>query len=73
VYDVHISKVVERILFDSLSLVSPTLGLTVNGAVSYADSVGEIAHSLRVYKGKVFLLASILCHLFGGPGDNNTS
>lgn len=57
-YDVHISKVVEYVKFDGLSLVSPTLSSTVNGAVSYLDSVGDVSHSLRVYKGKIFLLVS---------------
>ncbi|RDB25342.1 Vacuolar protein sorting-associated protein 8 [Hypsizygus marmoreus] len=57
VYDVHASKVVEHVSFDGLSLVSPTLASTVNGAISYSDSVGDVSHSLRVYKGKIFLLA----------------
>ncbi|KAF8070487.1 Golgi CORVET complex core vacuolar protein 8-domain-containing protein [Lyophyllum atratum] len=56
VYDIHASKVIESVPFDGLSLVSPSLSSTVNGTVSYADSVGDVAHSLRVYKGKIFLL-----------------
>lgn len=59
-YDAHISKLVERINFDGLSLVSPTLGSTVNGSISYSDSVADVGHSLRVYKGKIFLLVSEL-------------
>ncbi|KAJ7783226.1 Golgi CORVET complex core vacuolar protein 8-domain-containing protein [Mycena metata] len=56
VYDVRASKLIEHVQFDGLSLVSPTLGATVNGAMNYADSVGDVAHSVRVYKGKIFLL-----------------
>ncbi|KAJ7188186.1 Golgi CORVET complex core vacuolar protein 8-domain-containing protein [Mycena filopes] len=56
VYDSRASKLVEHVQFDGLSLVSPTLGATVNGAMNYADSVGDVAHSIRVYKGKIFLL-----------------
>ncbi|KAJ7462355.1 Golgi CORVET complex core vacuolar protein 8-domain-containing protein [Mycena galericulata] len=56
VYDSRMSKLVEHVQFDGLSLVSPTLSSTVNGAIPYADSVGDVAHSIRVYKGKIFLL-----------------
>lgn len=75
VYDVRTSGLIERVLFDGLSLVSPTLSSTVNGAVPYADSVGEVAHSLRIYKGKIFLLVSsdispfVLLYLVVGPRD----
>ncbi|TFK54448.1 hypothetical protein OE88DRAFT_1695853 [Heliocybe sulcata] len=56
VYDVRTAKVVEKAGYDASLLVSPTLGYTVNGMMPYADSVSDIAHSVRVYKGKVFLL-----------------
>ncbi|KAJ7096273.1 Golgi CORVET complex core vacuolar protein 8-domain-containing protein [Mycena epipterygia] len=56
VYDSRLLKLVERVQFDGLALVSPTLSSTVNGAIPYADSVGDVAHSIRVYKGKIFLL-----------------
>ncbi|KZV62595.1 hypothetical protein PENSPDRAFT_617741 [Peniophora sp. CONT] len=56
VYDVQSQKMVEQVHFSASGLVSPTLGLTINGAVSYADSLGDIAHSVRAYKGKIFLL-----------------
>ncbi|KZT28975.1 hypothetical protein NEOLEDRAFT_1057219 [Neolentinus lepideus HHB14362 ss-1] len=56
VYDVATSKLVEKASYDASLLVSPTLGYTVNGMMPYADSVSDIAHSVRVYKGKVFLL-----------------
>ncbi|KAJ4483375.1 Golgi CORVET complex core vacuolar protein 8-domain-containing protein, partial [Lentinula aciculospora] len=56
VYDLNRSKIIEKILFDGLSLMSPSLGLTASGATSYSESVGDIAHSIRVYKGKIFLL-----------------
>ncbi|KAF8210322.1 Golgi CORVET complex core vacuolar protein 8-domain-containing protein [Mycena galopus ATCC 62051] len=56
VYDSRVSKLIEHVQFDGLALISPTLSGTVNGAVAYADSVGDVAHSVRVYKGKIFLL-----------------
>jgi hypothetical protein len=56
VYDIHLSNLVEKASFDGLSLMSPTLNLTSNGSVKYADSVTDVAHSLRTYKGKIFLL-----------------
>ncbi|KAF6762996.1 lateendosome to vacuole transport-family protein [Ephemerocybe angulata] len=42
--------------FDGLSLISPTLNMTTNASITYASSVSDVAHSLRVYKGKMFLL-----------------
>ncbi|KAJ7251474.1 Golgi CORVET complex core vacuolar protein 8-domain-containing protein [Mycena haematopus] len=56
VYDSRVSKLIEHVRFDGLALISPTLSGTVNGAVAYGDSVGDVAHSIRVYKGKIFLL-----------------
>lgn len=56
IYDVHGMKIVEAVRFDSSSLVSPSLDSTGNGSVSYSDSVRDIAHSIRTYKGKLFLL-----------------
>ncbi|KAG0704469.1 Golgi CORVET complex core vacuolar protein 8-domain-containing protein [Suillus ampliporus] len=56
VYDVHGMKMVEVVQFDSSSLVSPSLGYTSNGSISYSESVRDIAHSIRTYKGKLFLL-----------------
>lgn len=58
VYDVRSLKLVERVHFEAKSLISPSLGYTTNGAIPYAESVGEVAHSMRVYKGKIFLLVS---------------
>ena len=31
---------------------------TINGAFSYSDAAGDVAHSVRTYKGKIFLLVS---------------
>ncbi|KAF4598582.1 Vacuolar protein sorting-associated protein 8 [Pleurotus pulmonarius] len=56
VFDIALMKTIERVERDALSLVSPTLGLTVRGALSYADAAGDVAHSIRVYKGKIFML-----------------
>lgn len=60
VYDIHTFKLVEHVLFDAWSLVSPILGHTTNGSVSYSDAVTEVAHSLRVYKGKIFALVRMV-------------
>ena len=56
VYDIRTHKLIEQAPFDARSLVSPTLGHTINNSVSYPDAVMEVAHSLRVYKGKIFTL-----------------
>ncbi|KAG6841894.1 hypothetical protein C0991_005624 [Blastosporella zonata] len=55
VFDIHALTVIESIGFDGLSLVSPSLAPT-DGLASYPDSAGDVSHSMRVYKGKVFLL-----------------
>ncbi|KIK67347.1 hypothetical protein GYMLUDRAFT_37447 [Collybiopsis luxurians FD-317 M1] len=56
VYDLNRSRIIERVSFDGLSLISPSLRFTVSGASSYPDSVGDVAHSVRVYKSKIFIL-----------------
>ena len=56
VYDIHTTRLVEHVLFDAWSLVSPILSHTTNGTVEYMDAVTEVAHSVRTYKGKIFLL-----------------
>ena len=56
VYDVNKCSLVESERFDAWSLVSPILSHTTTGALSYSDAVSEVAHSVRVYKGKIFLL-----------------
>ena len=50
-----VAKLVEQITFKGLSLASPT-AYTVDRLLD-ADS-DPVAHSVRVYKGKVFLLVS---------------
>lgn len=60
VFDVRILKLVDRVLFDAWSLVSPTLSHTTNGSLSYSDAVTEVAHAIRVYKGKIFCLVCCL-------------
>ncbi|EAU91230.2 lateendosome to vacuole transport-family protein [Coprinopsis cinerea okayama7 len=57
VYDIQLSRILEHAKFDGLALMSPTLDRTANGSVSYSDAAADTAHSLRVYKGKMFLLA----------------
>ncbi|KAF8265529.1 Golgi CORVET complex core vacuolar protein 8-domain-containing protein [Lactarius quietus] len=56
VYDVNTRTLVEHAPFDPTLLVSPTIAHTINGAFSYSDATGDIAHSVRTYKGKIFLL-----------------
>ena len=60
IYDVRTFKLVERESYDAGSLVSPVLSHTTNGAMTYSDAVSEVAHSVRVYKGKIFLLVRVL-------------
>ncbi|KAI0823370.1 Golgi CORVET complex core vacuolar protein 8-domain-containing protein [Trametes gibbosa] len=56
IYDVRTFKLVERERFDAWTLVSPVLSHTTNGSLTYSDAVSEVAHSVRMYKGKIFLL-----------------
>ncbi|OSD06995.1 hypothetical protein PYCCODRAFT_1359573 [Trametes coccinea BRFM310] len=56
IYDIRTFKLVEREPFDAWTLVSPVLSHTTNGSLMYSDAVSEVAHSVRVYKGKIFLL-----------------
>ncbi|KAI8993990.1 Golgi CORVET complex core vacuolar protein 8-domain-containing protein [Trametes punicea] len=56
IYDVRTFKLVEREAFDAWTLISPVLSHTTNGSLMYSDAVSEVAHSVRVYKGKIFLL-----------------
>ncbi|KAH7926724.1 hypothetical protein BV22DRAFT_1008463 [Leucogyrophana mollusca] len=56
VYDVRTATLVERVRFDATTLVSPSLYHTSNGSIPYSESINDIAHSVRAYKGKIFLL-----------------
>ena len=58
VLDVKDTNIVEHARFDTLNLISPTLSYTPSGAVAYQDSIRDIQHSVRTYKGKVFVLVS---------------
>ena len=60
VHDVNTKKLVERSRFNTQSLMSPTLSQTASGSVAYADSVLDVAHSIRVYKTKIFILVHTL-------------
>jgi hypothetical protein len=72
VYDVQTRELVEHVDFDPSSLVSPTIAHATNGVFSYMGTTGDIAHSVRTYKGKIFLLvgahSSRLCR---GASDTN--
>ncbi|KXN92455.1 hypothetical protein AN958_08014, partial [Leucoagaricus sp. SymC.cos] len=52
VYDLQVSKMIEQVHFDASTLMSSTVGHTAD----HQDSVKEVAHSMRIYKGKIFLL-----------------
>ncbi|KAI0339881.1 hypothetical protein BDW22DRAFT_1335468 [Trametopsis cervina] len=56
VYDIHTFRMVEHVLFDAWTLTSPLLAHTTNGSISYTDAVTEVSHSVRIYKGKIFLM-----------------
>ncbi|TRM69880.1 Golgi CORVET complex core vacuolar protein 8-domain-containing protein [Schizophyllum amplum] len=56
VYDVRLNALVEQVPFNGMSLVSPSLKRSVNGSMPYSMSIRDIAHSLRAYKGKIFIL-----------------
>ena len=56
VYDVHTRQIIERNDFNASSLVNPRLSHATNDAFQYAGSLLDVSHSMRVYKGKVFML-----------------
>ncbi|KAH0827902.1 Golgi CORVET complex core vacuolar protein 8-domain-containing protein [Lanmaoa asiatica] len=56
VYDVRTSKLIEHVPFNASALVSPSLGSTTDGSMPYPESLNDVAHSIRAYKGKIFLL-----------------
>ncbi|CCL98684.1 uncharacterized protein FIBRA_00686 [Fibroporia radiculosa] len=56
VYDIRTGRLVEKVSYDAWSLVSPILSHTTTGSVSYSDTVTDVAHSVRVYKGKIFIM-----------------
>ena len=52
VYDINLHRLVEEVPFDGLSLVSTAL------KPKERDEPDSISHSLRMYKGKLFVLVS---------------
>lgn len=56
VYDVHTRQIIERSDFNASSLVNPQLGHATSSAFQYPGSLLDVSHSMRVYKGKVFIL-----------------
>lgn len=56
VFDLRERKLVEQLKFDFSSLMSPSIANTVNGNVNYQNSIRDVSHSMRIYKGKIFLL-----------------
>jgi hypothetical protein len=59
VYDVATRQMIERADFDAGSLVNPRMTHEQNASFQYAGNVGNVAHSLRVYKGRLFLLVCV--------------
>ncbi|KDR75858.1 hypothetical protein GALMADRAFT_97807 [Galerina marginata CBS 339.88] len=53
IYDLKLSRLVEQVPFEGLSLIS--LGKGVGNSVGESDT-DAVAHSIRTYKGKMFLL-----------------
>ncbi|KAF8973231.1 vacuolar protein sorting-associated protein [Flammula alnicola] len=53
VYDMKLCRLVEEVHFDGLSLISPT-AIRADGTMD--SDMDSVAHSLRVYKGKMFML-----------------
>ena len=76
VYDAHTLSMVECVSFDAWTLVSPLLAHTTNGSVSYTDAISEVSHSVRVYKGKIFVLvgaiSSSVCFRLIGASRGST-
>lgn len=58
IYQPPVTKPIESVPFTTLDLTSPTVFSTANERMPYADPIADIAHSMRVYKGKIFLLVS---------------
>ncbi|XP_006461129.1 hypothetical protein AGABI2DRAFT_221648 [Agaricus bisporus var. bisporus H97] len=58
VFDLRERKLVEQLKFDFSSLMSPSIANTVNGNINYQNSIRDVSHSMRIYKGKIFLLVS---------------
>ncbi|KAF8630633.1 hypothetical protein AX15_002784 [Amanita polypyramis BW_CC] len=56
VLDARSGMAIENIPFDTLSLENPLRSSMTNGDISKKASDNAVAHSVRVYKGKVFLL-----------------
>ena len=70
VHDVATKKLVERSWFNAQTLMSPTLSQTANDSVAYADSVLDVAHSVWVYKTKIFILVrALLASIFSLLAD----
>lgn len=59
VYDLSSKSLVEKVNFDSPSLMAPSFKSS-GSDISGPSSVNSIAHSLRIYKGKLFLLVSVV-------------
>lgn len=59
VLDIRTLKTIESDSFLASNLISPTLSYTMSGAIAYHDSIRDIQHSVRTYKGKIFALVRI--------------
>ena len=60
ILDIRTFVVVEQVPFDAFRLASASLSSIATGAAPYQDSFRDIQHSVRTYKGKIFILVSRL-------------
>jgi vacuolar protein sorting-associated protein 8 len=58
----------EQAEFNVSSLINPRFTHDRNSNFQYAGNVGDVAHSVRVYKGRVFLLVIIPIQSVVTPG-----
>lgn len=60
ILDIRSFMAIEHVLFDALRLASPSHVGINPGTVPFQDSVCDIQHSVHVYKGKIFVMVSLM-------------
>lgn len=58
VHDCRTFRRVEYVNYEATSLASPLRSLNTSTTVHFEEPTHDVAHSLRIYKGKIFLLVS---------------
>lgn len=71
VVDVRTMKAIESVPFNSLGLLSPTLVYTHSNSLAYQDSIRDIHHSIKTYKGKLFTLVSLVKFYHSASDDRD--